>query len=31
VRALVLVLDFASVKTGTRGTVWVSDLGVYRD
>ena len=31
VRALVLVLDFASVKVGTRGTIWVSDLGVYRD
>jgi hypothetical protein len=30
-RALVLVLDFASVKVGTRGTIWVSDLGVYRD
>ncbi len=30
-RALVLVLDFASVKAGTRGTIWVSDLGVYRD
>jgi hypothetical protein len=29
-RALVFVLDHASVKPGTRGTIWVSDVGVYR-
>jgi hypothetical protein len=29
-RALVFVLDGASVKTGTRGTIYFADLGVYR-
>jgi hypothetical protein len=29
-RALVFVLDGASVKAGTRGTIWISDVGVYR-
>jgi hypothetical protein len=29
-RALVFVLDGASVKTGTQGTIWISDVGVYR-
>jgi len=29
-RALVFVLDGASVKVGTAGTIWISDLGVYR-
>ena len=29
-RAIVFVLDFASVKTGTQGTIWICDLGVYR-
>jgi hypothetical protein len=29
VRALVFVLDFAAVKPGTKGTIWLSDLGVY--
>ncbi len=29
VRALVFVLDFAAVKVGTKGTIWLSDLGVY--
>ena len=29
-RALVFVLDGASVKVGTRGTIWISDVGVYR-
>ena len=29
-RALVFVLDGASVKVGTRGTIWIADVGVYR-
>lgn len=29
-RALVFVLDGASVKVGTSGTIWVADVGVYR-
>jgi hypothetical protein len=29
-RAIVFVLDGAAVKPGTRGTIWISDLGVYR-
>jgi hypothetical protein len=29
-RALVLVLDPASVKAGTKGTIWIEDVGVYR-
>jgi len=29
-RALVFVLDGASVKVGTRGTIWIADIGVYR-
>jgi hypothetical protein len=29
-RALVFVLDGASVKVGTSGTIWLSDVGVYR-
>jgi hypothetical protein len=29
-RALVFVLDGASVKPGTRGTIWIADVGVYR-
>jgi hypothetical protein len=29
-RAIVFVLDHATVKPGTRGTIWISDLGVYR-
>ena len=29
-RAVVFVLDGASVKTGTRGTIWIADVGVYR-
>jgi hypothetical protein len=29
VRELVFVLDFASVKVGTKGTIWLSDVGVY--
>lgn len=29
-RALVFVLDHASVKPGTQGTIWLSDLGFYR-
>ncbi len=29
-RAVVLVLDHATVKPGTKGTIWVSDVGVYR-
>lgn len=28
-RAIVFVFDFASVKVGTRGTVWLADPGVY--
>ena len=30
VRALVFVLDHASVKPGTAGTIWIEDVGVYR-
>ncbi len=29
-RAIVFVLDKASVKVGTRGTIWIADPGVYR-
>jgi hypothetical protein len=29
-RAVVFVLDHASVKPGTRGTIWLTDVGVYR-
>ena len=29
-RALVFVLDGASVKPGTRGTIWIADVGVYK-
>ncbi|HSD66384.1 MAG TPA: CehA/McbA family metallohydrolase [Vicinamibacteria bacterium] len=29
-RALVFVLDGASVKAGTSGTIWIADVGVYR-
>jgi len=29
-RALVFVLDHASVKPATRGKIWLADLGVYR-
>ena len=29
-RALVFVLDGASVKAGTQGTIWIADVGVYR-
>ena len=29
VRELVFVLDFAAVKLGTKGTIWLADLGVY--
>ena len=29
-RAVVFMLDHASVKPGTKGTIWLSDLGVYR-
>jgi hypothetical protein len=28
-RALVFVLDHASVKVGTRGTIWLADVGVF--
>jgi hypothetical protein len=28
-RAIVFVLDGASVKVGTKGTIWVADVGVY--
>ena len=28
-QAIVFVLDAASVKPGTRGTIWIADLGVY--
>jgi hypothetical protein len=30
VRTLVFVLDHATVKPGTKGTIWISDLGTYR-
>jgi hypothetical protein len=29
-RAIVFVLDGASVKPGTKGTIWIADVGVYR-
>jgi hypothetical protein len=29
-RAIVFVLDGASVKVGTSGTIWIADVGVYR-
>jgi hypothetical protein len=29
VREIVLVLDFAAVKVGTKGTIWLADVGVY--
>jgi len=29
-RAIVFVLDPASVKAGSRGTIWIEDVGVYR-
>jgi PHP domain len=29
VRALVFVLDRGAVKVGTRGTIWIDDLGAY--
>jgi hypothetical protein len=29
-RAIVFVLDFASVKVGTAGRIWIDELGVYR-
>ena len=29
VREIVFVLDFAAVKVGTKGTIWLSDVGVY--
>jgi hypothetical protein len=29
-RAIVFVLDGASVKAGTSGTIWIADVGVYR-
>ena len=29
-QAVVFVLDHASVKPGTKGTIWFSDVGVYR-
>ncbi len=29
-RAVVFMLDHASVKPGTRGRIWLADLGVYR-
>ena len=29
-RALVFVLDGASVKVGTSGTIWIADVGVHR-
>ena len=30
-RAIVFVLDPATVKPGTHGTIWIADLGVYGD
>jgi hypothetical protein len=30
IRGLVFVLDAASVKVGTTGTIWIADVGVYR-
>jgi hypothetical protein len=29
-QAIVFVLDGASVKVGTEGTIWIADVGVYR-
>jgi hypothetical protein len=29
-RAIVFVLDPATVKPGTKGTIWLADVGVYR-
>jgi len=29
-QAVVIVLDHATVKPGTRGTIWFADVGVYR-
>jgi hypothetical protein len=29
-RVIVFVLDPATVKPGTKGTIWISDVGVYR-
>jgi hypothetical protein len=29
VRQIVFVLDGAAVKVGTKGTIWLDDLGVY--
>ncbi|HLA79869.1 MAG TPA: CIA30 family protein [Vicinamibacteria bacterium] len=29
IRSLVFVLDVGAVKPGTRGTIWIDDLGVY--
>jgi hypothetical protein len=29
-RAIVFVLDPATVKPGTKGTIWMADVGVYR-
>ena len=29
-RAIVFVLDGASVKAGTKGTIWIDGVGVYR-
>jgi hypothetical protein len=29
VRALVFIVDRGSVKPGTRGTIWLDDVGVY--
>jgi hypothetical protein len=30
IQAVVFMLDHASVKPGTRGTIWFTDVGVYR-
>jgi len=30
VRALVFVLDHATVKPGTKGTIWITDIETYR-
>jgi hypothetical protein len=29
VRALVLIVDAGAMKPGSRGTIWIDDLGVY--
>ena len=29
-RAVVFVLDHATVKPGTQGRIWIADVGVYR-